>query len=437
MSDSILQSFLDNQFIRTDESNHVSHLENASAEVEKLLRRKRARIIDYTLVALDPAISGEDPIIKDVESVIIKHWNTFKNSILKTKDTPIPYIQAVLLNALNGLSKDEDIAAIVWLTGCDIVNYYKLAGQEKVLSSFLSQMGRKVEETARRSWGAMGDSEIDYSLPEFTLTLPEITESKVRDSVFQTTLKAAAVHSAWAQNAGGGENPSQTAMQSPQWAQFFAQRAAKGLSEEINTALSSEYKSMTSVSISIQEALITYFANLTPYLEQMFSSIPQSSKALNRRSDLIWWKEALHSRTLNCSYRSLSPLSVAVVMPVDLAESVPPVYPRSVDFFLKETLRDVLGKEVDTATGIVELLKQLKELPAVANDSLLVLANEGGAGRKSLWSCVANLMKGGLSVEEVISHAGLEITASISFGELSVWLFHSFQANVLANMKSK
>ncbi len=430
MTDSILQSFLDNQFIRTDEPDHITNLEKASPEVQKLLMKKKPKIISYTLVALDPTISDDEPIIGEVESLIIKQWPTFRNSVAKTKDTPSAYIQAVILDGLNKLSKDENVAAIIWLTGCNIVNHYKLAGQEKVLTHFLLQIGKKVEEVARNNWGILENLKI-ATIEPIKLTLPKVSESKVGEAELQGHLLAAAVHSGWADHAGGGENPNTQATNNWQWPKFFAERTAKGLSKEINAALSTQNKSITS---SIQEALALYLANLKPYLEQVSSSLFQSSQSLNKRIDLIWWKQALYSHALDSSYRSLTPLSLAVTMAVDLAATVPPIYPKSVDFLLKETLRDVLGEETDTAMAVADLLKQLHQLPDREKHLLEDLHSEN-EGRKSLGTCIADMMKGKMNAEQFFKRAGLETKAKISYAELTVWLFQDLQANTLANMK--
>lgn len=434
MTDSILQSFLNNQFIRTDEPDHIANLGKASAEVQKLLMKKKPKIINFTLVALDPTISDDDPILGEVERIIIKQWPAFRNSVSKTNDTPTAYIQAVILNALNKLSKDENAAAIIWLTGCNIVHHYKLAGQEKVLTHFLLQIGKKVEEFARNNWTIIENPTI-AAIDPIELTLPKVIEGKVGEAELQAHLKAAAVHSGWASNAGGGENPSTQATNNWQWPKYFAERAANGLSKEINAALSTQNKSITSISKSVQEALDSYFGNLKPHLERVSSSILQRSQSLDKRIDLIWWKQALYSPALGSSYRMLaSPLSVAVAMAVDLAATVRPIYPRSVDFLLEETLREVLGKETDTAMAIGELLKQLPQLPDPVKHLLEGLHSES-EGRKSLGMCVADMIKEKMEAGEFFKRTGLETNAKISLGELTVWLFHDLQANTLANTK--
>jgi len=361
MGNSILQSFLDNQFIKTDETSHIEHLKKAASVVQKMLEQKKnkPKIIHYTLVALDPTISDNDPIVGEVEKVIIKQWTTFLNSVVKTKDTPVTYVQAVILQALSNLSKDENLAAIIWLSGRNIVSHYKLAGQEEVLTNFLLEIGRKVEEVARNSWAILENTQID-NIDPIELNLPKINTGKVSEDALKGHLLAAAVHSAWAAQAGGGENPHNHGTANHSWPQFLAKRAAQGLSEEINAALSSQNKSLISISSSIRESIDTYFSNLKPHLEQVSSSILQSSQSLNKRSDLLWWKQALYSPKFDTSYRKLDPLTLAMVMSVDLADNVSPIYPKSVDYFLEETLRDVLGDKIETSVALTELLGKLQ-----------------------------------------------------------------------------
>ena len=436
MTDSILQAFLDNRFIKTDDSEHIENLKKISDAVQKLLKQKKnkPKTISYTLVALDPTISDDDSVVQEVDALIIKQWSTFRNSVAKTKDSPIAYIQAVILDALDKMSEDENFAAIIWHTGCNIISHYKLAGQEEVLTHFLLEIGRKVEEVGRSNWSILENAKI-VTIDPIELTLPEINQGKVDEGELENHLKAAAVYSGWKANAGGGENPHQQHTGNWEWPKFFAERAATGLSEEINTALSDQNESLAAILSSIQESIDSYFANLKPYLEQVSSSILQSSQSLNKRSDLLWWKQALYSPRLNKSYRTLDPpLVVAVAMAVDLADEVSPIYPRSVDFFLKETLRDVLGDKSDEKQGVTELLEKLQQLFDTEKQLLANLCHENES-RKSLGACMADTMKEQMDADQFFKRTGLDKKAQISLGELTVWLFHDLQANTLANTK--
>lgn len=431
MTDSILQSFLDNRFIKTDNLEDLVKLKKASTETEKLLGKRKPKIISYTLVALDPTISDDDPVVIEVEALIIKKWPTFRNSVAKTKDTPISYVQAVILDALNNLSKDENFAAIIWHTGCYIISHYKLAGQEEVLIHFLQEIGKKVEEVSRKNWSILENAKID-TIDPIEVTLPKVSKGKVVEGELQDHLLAAAGHAGWVAQAGGGENPQPP--NNPLWAKFFAERAGEKLSEEINAALSTQNQSLTSISKSIQESINSYFSNLKPHLDQVSSSILQSSQSLNKRSDLLWWKQALYSPRLDSGYRILDPFPMAVAMAVDLADKVSPIHPKSVDYFLKETLRDVLSDETDNKVAIAGLLEQLQQFSDAEKQMLEDLCNEN-EGRKSLGACIVDMVKEKINVDEFFKCTGLENGTKVSLGELIVWLFHDLQANTLASTK--
>lgn len=428
MTNSILQSFLDNRFIKTDQPEHIANLNKASDEIQKLLRKNKRKIISYTLVALDPTISGDEPIVREVEAFIIKQWPTFRNSVDKTKDTPIVYIQAVILDALNKLSKEENMAAIIWLTGCNIISHYKLAGQEQVLTHFLLEIGKKVEEVGRNNWSLLNNAKIDAIEP-IKIALPQVSPGQVGEAGLKAHLMAAS-----AQQSQGGENPQYASHNAAIWPNFFSERAARGLSTEINAALSTQNISITAIAKYIQESLGSYIANLNPYLEQVSSSLLQSSQSLNKRSDLIWWKEALYSRRLDTSYRALSPLTLAVTMAVDLADNVAPIHPRSVIFFLKETLRDVLGDEADREVAVVEILKLLHQFTGGQKQLLDDLLNNSES-RRSLGACIADIINEQMKDCELFERTGLEKSAKITLEELTAWLFHDLQANTLAKAK--
>ena len=113
MADSILQIFLNKQFIKHDKEEDVGKLKKAAAEVQKKLAKQKNKVISYTLVALDPNISDDEPVLDEVQTIIVKNWQTFLNSATKTKDKPVTYIRAVILQALNTLAKEENFAAIM------------------------------------------------------------------------------------------------------------------------------------------------------------------------------------------------------------------------------------------------------------------------------------------------------------------------------------
>ena len=173
MNESILQAYLNEQHIKTDVQENIDGLKKAVSEVKKYLTRRKVRAdtIPYTLVALDPKIKDNDPVVQQVETIIIKKWPAFKNSVTATKDKSTTYVRAVILESLSQLVKDDIVtAAIVWLTARDVIGHYQLGLEENEISGFLQEMADRTEENGQAVW------EISRKLPvSYThLTLPTI-----------------------------------------------------------------------------------------------------------------------------------------------------------------------------------------------------------------------------------------------------------------------
>lgn len=439
MGSSILQGFLDNQFILTDDSDHIESLQKASAEIQKLLKQKKNKhkIVSYVLVSLDPNVSDIDDVVCEVEGLLIKQWPTFKNSISKTKDKPIAYIRAVILDALENLSADINTAATIWYSGCNIVTHYRLGGQEELLTNFLLAIGSRVEEFSRVNWGLLKSINDSNVLQPIEISLPRISSPQMDEESLKTHLLNAAVYTAWAAHADEhGENPNSQATNNYQWPIFFAERAATGISEEINSVLSGQNKSLGVTANTIQESINTYFEDIEEHLNKLSSSLVNSSQSLNKRNDLIWWRQSLYSSRLDLGYRALTlePLVLAMLLSLDLSDRISPISPKSVDFFLLETLRDILGDKLDES---IDLEKLIEQLPKLDDDkkSLLDDFNTDSSGRKLFLECIADVLTGKVSRDGFFKKSGLDKNVKLSFGSLACWVFHDIHAFKLVNSK--
>lgn len=438
MGSSILQGFLDNQFIQTDDNDHIENLQKASAEIQKLLKQKKNKdkIVSYVLVSLDPNISDTDYIVCEVEGLLIKQWPTFKNSVLKTKDKPISYIRAVILDALESLSSDINTAAIIWYSGCNIVKNYRLAGQEVLLTNFLLEIGRKVEEYSHHNWGVLDTNNQLDNLQPIEFSLPRNSSSEIDQVRLKTHLLNAAVHSAHAAQAGGGLNPRSPSFNNHEWAKFFAENAASAISEEINSVLSDQSQSLGTIGKALQELISTYFESIEEHLNKLSSSLVNSSQSLNKRNDLLWWRQSLYSSRLDLGYRSLAsePLVLAMLMALDLSDRISSIYPKSVDFFLLETLRDILGDKLDES---IDLKKLIEQLPKLDDDKKLLLDRftTDNSGRKLFLECIADILAGKTNKDDFFNQTGIDKHVKLSIGSLTCWIFHDIHAFNLADSK--
>lgn len=432
MTESILQTYLNQQHIKTDAQENIDSLKKAVKDVEKYLATKKAKsnIIPYTLVALDPKIKDNDPVLQQVEAIIIKKWPTFKNSVSATMDKSTTYIRAVILESLSQLSKDDAAtAALVWLTARDVIGHYQLDAEESVIIGFLQELADKSEENGQTAWGT-GHKLQTNKFTGAEISISAVNASKIDEEALKVHLLDAMVHSGWKTQAGGGKNPHSQGEHNWNWPMFMAKHSATGIAEVVNSALSQQTKS---ISTSIQKGLDTYFAQLQPFFEDMNTFISSNITSNNKRSELLWWKASLYSRSLNVSYRSLNLLNAAVCMSFDLAEEVDAIYPESVDYLLRETLKDVHGEQAGEERLLTDWLKDSISLHGDIQSALKKYAAQGDE-RKPLLSAWANVVQSN-DITDFFTETGIDKNAKLTVSDLAVWLFHGLQAQKLATDK--
>lgn len=433
MADTILQNYLNEQHIKVADEKSVQSLNKAVADIKKHLAKKKSEIIPFTLVALDPKVRDSDPVVQRVEAIIIKKWAAFKNSVTATNDKSTTYVRAVILEALSQLTKDDAVVtALVWLTARDVIGHYHLGHEETVIRALLQQLADRTEENGQAVWGISRKLPVkDFQGAQISPAGPKA--ARINEETLKEHLLNAMVYQGWSHHAGGGQNPQHAGHNSWQWPQYMAIHSAKGITEVVNSALSQQAQSLSSISASVRQGLDAYFAQLKPFIEDLNASFARSITASNKRGELLWWKQSLYSSSLRSSYRGLNRLNVAVCTAIDLAEQVEGVYPESVDYLLRETLKDVLG---DQATEERPLKEWLTDSSSLHKDLRLLLEKhaEDGNERKHLLNAWANVTQTG-SATGFLAETGIDEQAKLTVSDLAVWMFHGLQAQKLATAK--
>lgn len=197
--------------------------------------------------------------------------------------------------------------------------------------------------------------------------------------------------------------------------------------------MTQQTKSFSSISTSIQRGLDAYFAQLQPFFEDINTVLASNITANNKRSELLWWKQSLYSRSLNTSYRSLDQLNAAVCMAFDLAEQVEDIYPESVDYLLREILKDVHSEQAEEERLLSDWLKDSSSLHGGIQSAFNEHATRGDE-RKPLLNAWANVVQSG-DITDFFIETGIDKKAKLTASDLAVWLFHGLQAQKLATDK--
>lgn len=427
MAETLLQSYLNYQFIKTTEDGNITNLKKAVTDLTKILKKKKFKIIAYTLVAIDPHISENDPIVLEVEKIIIKNWPAFKNNITATNDKGTTYIRAVILETLNKLAIDNEYAAVIWLTAKNLIKYYKIGNEREVLFNLFQNFSNKAEEEGQSLWGLSKRIKIP------TLSIPDISISNkiVAKDYLIKRLSSSVGPNSTVDGVDTDDDETKNrywANSNANWAGDFGNIAGEAISSSINSVLKGQNTTLT----DIKDQINTSLQGLNPYLNEISEIFLNSAEALNTRSQLLWWKETLYSPISGKSYRTLNPITTTLVMAIDLSNMISSVYPESVDYLLRESLKMVHGEQVDKEINIGDLVKQLTEIDK-KKKSLLQKLYDKQEGRKSLGSAIANKLAENNS--DLFSDTGVDKEAKVTLSDFCVWIFNDLQAKKLVSLK--
>src|SRR5436190_3933624 len=245
----MLQEFLNANLLPVTDEGYFEKLKKSSEEIAKKLNKNKSKILSYTLVALDPEIPPDNPNVIEVKDLITKNWSTFSTN---SKDTPVTFIRAVILEALENVSRETGIACLIWLTGRNIQKHFKLIGKEKeLITNFLLSLGGEIENKAAESWSLPSESK----LQKLNIEIKELVSINIDVETLQKKMEDASGPS----NAAGvanyeSPNPHWSNSAS-HWSFQFAPRAAQGIADVVNKALKELTKEVSANQAQIQEVV--------------------------------------------------------------------------------------------------------------------------------------------------------------------------------------
>jgi hypothetical protein len=412
----MLQEFLDANLLPITDEGYFEKIKKTADEIAKKLTKSKVKVLSYTLTALDPDVPADNPDVIEVKELITKNWSTFSTN---SKDTPVTFIRAVMLEALQAVSIETNVASLIWLSGRNIQQQFKLIGKEKeLIKNFLLSLGKVVETAAIESWTLPSETK----LQKLAVEIKEIVGGVLDKAEVEAHLKAAAIHSSLGE---GGENPQYPSHNASIWPKFFAERAGQGLTDSINKSLKKQAKSVSENQTQIQEAV-------NKLLSQTQSEILERNSLLQMRTQLLWWKESCYSTSLNQSYRGQQNGLLQILLANDYSAFVPTIYPTSADYFLKETHR-ALVKDENKKTKVSEILKQVE----LSKEALKKVFAEPSAevGRISLLNFIKGLVWNKYNAEQFKNLVGFEDTAEMTISDFTVWLFHDLQSLKISTSK--
>ncbi len=424
MNTSILQLFLEDNLlnIQIDDPTFVK-LTKAAEALQKKELKKKSEIPRFLLIAIDPNVNVNEPVLSLIKEHITKKSQTI---LSKSKDTPITLLRAIALEALWNLCQTDLVSArIVWLLGSNVINQFEFGREEKVIvHQFLKGVGERVEQAAIEQWKLIPASQ----KPKIPAIFKPID---INSSVFETDLEIGENLNSTPYTRG---NAHSTAQCVETWKNLFGPAIETELKAIAIDLSKHQNKNIHNAFERLNKTLQASLKSSQEYLHGIGNSILSTNESLSNRSTLLWWKEALYSSTQQTSYREINTVILPIVMAYDLYCQINIIYPVSIDFFLKETLLKLLPEnEKKSLNDLIVPLKEESHKPILQS---IFPTNDLTEGRICLSTYIHHfILNGSGTLDEFEGRVGINPTREISMTEFAVWIFHELQAFRLINQK--
>ena len=160
-----------------------------------------------------------------------------------------------------------------------------------------------------------------------------------------------------------GGNPYWLQNHPQHWVYEFGTRAAEAIGEEINRTIGS----LSVEGIDIPGATENMLALVSGHLTTTLQAVSDATAGLQRRTNLLWWKEALFSPSARMSYRDMSTFDAVALMAFDMHRQVLTLSPASVAAFLRETVIALPTIDQEQKAPIRELVEKTRDAGILAD----------------------------------------------------------------------
>lgn len=420
MAVDILQRFLTNRLFDVGaDDKRVEALRQTAADVTALVKAMPQRTATLTMVAIDGTIAPEEPIVGEVMKILEKHWQSYANAFA---DDKLPTVaRAVLLHGLSAAASSDAIATAISLTAHTMLPHLGDTADRDLWTEVVGDADRRLIARAEREWALPGAASTGQ--PEFTLgaagelSIPNMPREWLAERLEWAVGPTNAAGEAFKQ-----ANPNWPSNSNQPWAHEFASRAANAISGAVNSALKS-----LAESIAQRNDPAILRDSIAEYVSAASSALTRTAIGLERRTALLWWKEALYSPAGGISYRDLDPAAAAALAALDASSQSGAFAPHMTEAVVRETLRSI-----DQEAMLAErpLLDQANSV--LHNGPVRTVIQHGYSsihsepGRTPLGALLTR--DEALTSAVMIERLGLPPDLAINAVDLGVWLYRDLQA---------
>ena len=355
MNTEILMKFLKLGLIDLQGSDEkLDKLETTSISLAKILELSPSKALAYTLIALDPKAPENDPVVQETISILEENWITYFNTFAST---PIQVVRALLLQALVITAEENKQVAIAFVSITrNVLPHIEIGNEIDMWNKLVARFESELNIAAEKEWATPENIYIET----FSYSPPKQIKISAADVILnRDALKIGIEKAAGPQNKKNEPtNGIQYWPNSPtHWVYEFSPLMVSAISDVVDSALAQAKIEPIDLSKPLKDLSIAVGTHLDIAIE----AVSRATAGLQRRSNLIWWKESLYSQSTFCSYRKMPVTVASTVMAFDLFKMIPIHSPASVSAFLFESISLITNSQKEKNIGLGQRIKDVKQ----------------------------------------------------------------------------
>ncbi|GGX98024.1 hypothetical protein GJV26_20310 [Massilia dura] len=423
MAKEFLLNFLEVGIIDlSGDDSKLEKLRETTKDISAALRKAATKTSSLTMVAADPTIASTDPTIVEAMEALKKQWQTISNT---HRSPPVAILRAILLDAIMQAARADDAIAVAFVnTARNALAHAPVADEADIWRTAINEIETKVDARAEAEW----ETPEMISVAPLKFGSPSQAPAEYQPPSINRTEMQTKIFSATGPWGGQDQNPYQP-NQGQHWGQTFAERMTVVIAE----ALESMATDLAPVPVDLSKPLSTLASAVSTHVDEALASFSTATAGLQRRTNLLWWKEAMYSPSAHASYQDLPLFEAAALMALDLHEQVPTYSPASVSALLKQTIQALSVGEGGQDASRREFASLVQD--AISSTHMETFRSLAAAyapapkGRGPLLSLIGN-PQDAKAIEPALlrAYAGVDALKAMSASEWGTHLFRELQA---------
>ncbi|WP_334180656.1 GTPase-associated system all-helical protein GASH [Pseudoxanthomonas sp.] len=434
MDDSVLLRFLNNGLINVGgEDTKLEKLSQAAQDLANALKKTPSKALRFSLIAFDPEAPESDPVVVEALAALQARWTTYRNTF---SSTPIAVIRAILLDALMTAAGDDDRVGVCFVASArNALPLLRADNERGIWVDVVARIEAQVDIRAEAEWttpASISVAPMSYVPPQ--IEAPSVTAATTERTKLEQRMRAAAgpqTHDPQrGQNFATGGNQ-HWPQQNQHWVHEFGRLSADAIADTLDAVVAEIEITQPDLAAPFNQLA----KSVSTYVDDTLKAVSVATAGLQRRTNLLWWKEAFFSTSARKSYRELPVTVAAAHMALDLFNEVPLFSPASVTALLSEAVLRLPGTEHGNDRSIRDLVAEAQDeaslAPLRSEAANLVGAPEG---RGPLLALIGHSDHAKARAEEAFQIVtGVPADARLNPVAWATWIFRELQASKAAS----